>query len=164
MKWFLVIPGILVCLVLIIVIIGYLLPVKHTSSVQVSVPASPAETWARLADFSSYPLWRKDVKSVNVSSSVEWVEVNARGDSLPLKIVVLDPGQRLVTKIQGHGLPFGGGWEFRLKDNGGSTIVTITENGEVYNPLFRFVSKFIMGHDATLRKYAGFLERSFQKG
>ena len=163
MKWFLVILGILACFVLIIVIIGYLLPVKHTSSVQVSVRASPAETWARLADFSTYPSWRKDVKSVNVRSSVEWVEVNERGDSLPLKMVVRDPGQRLVTEIQGHDLPFGGGWEFRLKDNGGSTIVTITENGEVYNPVFRFVSKFIMGHNATLKTYAGFLERSFQQ-
>ena len=25
----------------------------------------------------------------------------------------------------------------------------ITEQGEVYNPVFRFVSRFIMGHTAT---------------
>jgi hypothetical protein len=72
-------------------------------------------------------------------------------------------GQRLVTQIEGQNLPFGGGWEFRLKNNGDSTSVTITENGEVYNPLFRFVSKFIMGHNANLRKYAGFLEESFRR-
>jgi hypothetical protein len=163
MKWLLIIPGILIGLVLIIVIIGYLLPVKHTSSVQVSINASPAEVWARLTDFSGYPAWRSDVKSVNVRSAVEWVEVNDRGDSLPLKIITLDAGQRLVTQIEGQNLPFGGGWEFRLKNNGDSTSVTITENGEVYNPLFRFVSKFIMGHNATLKKYAGFLENSFRR-
>jgi hypothetical protein len=33
------------------------------------------------------------------------------------------------------------------------TELTITENGEVYNPLFRFVSRFIMGHAATIEKY-----------
>ena len=163
MKWVLVILGVLVCLVLIIVIIGYFLPVKHTASVQILVSASPAEVWTRLTDFKGYPAWRKDVKSVDTRSPVEWVEVNDRGDSLPLKIVGQDPGQRLVTQIQGHNLPFGGGWEFGLKDNGGSTIVTITENGEVYNPLFRFVSKFIMGHSANLKKYAGFLDKSFQR-
>ncbi len=163
MKWVLIILGVLLCLVLIIVIIGYFLPVKHTSSVQVSINASPAEVWSRLTDFSGYPAWRSDVKSVNVHSAVEWVEVNDRGDSLPLKIITQDTGQRLVTKIQGHGLPFGGGWEFRLKNNGDSTMVTITENGEVYNPLFRFVSKFIMGHNATLKKYAGSLEQSFRR-
>ena len=163
MKWFLVIPGILVCLVLIIVIIGYLLPVKHTSSIQVSISASPAEIWARLTDFKDYPAWRSDVKSVNVRSSVEWVEVNGRGDNLPLKIITQDTGQRLVTQIQGQGLPFGGSWEYRLKSNGDSTIVTITENGEVYNPMFCFVSKFIMGHNASLKKYAGFLDKSFRR-
>ena len=163
MKWFLVILGILVCLVLITVIIGYLLPVKHTSSVQVSIRAAPAAIWARLTDFKGYPAWRSDVKSVNVRSSVEWVEVNDRGDSLPLKIVAQEEGQRLVTQIEGQNLPFGGGWEFRLRNNGDSTIVTITEHGEVYNPLFRFVSKFIMGHNATLKRYAGFLEKSFRR-
>ena len=66
-----------------------------------------------------------------------------------------------MTQIQGHDLPFGGGWEFTLKGNGGSTTVTITENGEVYNPFFRFVSKFIMGHSTNLRKYAGFLQKSY---
>jgi hypothetical protein len=162
MKWVIVILGILVCLVLIIVIIGYLLPVKHISSVQVSISASPAEIWTRLTDLKDYPAWRSDVKSVSVRSAVEWVEVNDRGDSLPLKIITRDIGQRLVTQIEGRNLPFGGGWEFRLKNNGDSTTVTITENGEVYNPLFRFVSKFIMGHDATLKKYAGFLEKSFR--
>jgi hypothetical protein len=163
MKCFLIIAGIFVCLVLIIVIIGYLLPVKHTASVQVSVNASPAEIWARLVDFKGYPVWRKDVKSVDVRSPEEWVEVNERGDSLPLKIVAREPERRLVTQIQGHNLPFGGGWEFRLMGNGGSTTVTITENGEVYNPVFRFVSRFIIGHSANLRRYAGFLEQSFRR-
>ena len=163
MKWFLIIPGILVCLVLIIVIIGYCLPVKHTASVQVSVSASPADIWARLTDFKGYPSWRKDIKSVDVRSAEEWVEVNERGDSLPLKIVAQEPEQKLVTQIHGHRLPFGGGWEFRLIDNGGSTTVTITENGEVYNPVFRFVSRFIIGHSANLRKYADFLEKSFRR-
>jgi hypothetical protein len=29
----------------------------------------------------------------------------------------------------------------------------ITEEGEVYNPIFRFVSRFIMGHTATIDSY-----------
>jgi hypothetical protein len=31
--------------------------------------------------------------------------------------------------------------------------LTITENGEVYNPLFRFVSRFIIGQTATMDGY-----------
>jgi hypothetical protein len=32
-------------------------------------------------------------------------------------------------------------------------IVQITEDGEVYNPVFRFVSRFILGHTRTMDFY-----------
>jgi hypothetical protein len=38
-------------------------------------------------------------------------------------------------------------------DGPGASIVAITEHGSVYNPAFRFVSKFIMGHTATIDAY-----------
>jgi hypothetical protein len=31
--------------------------------------------------------------------------------------------------------------------------VRITENGEVYNPLFRFVSRYVIGHNRTIDAY-----------
>lgn len=31
-----------------------------------------------------------------------------------------------------------------------NTPLAITEDGEVYNPLFRFVSRFLMGYDSTI--------------
>ncbi len=31
--------------------------------------------------------------------------------------------------------------------------VTITERGSVYNPIFRFMSRFIFGHTATVEAY-----------
>ena len=30
---------------------------------------------------------------------------------------------------------------------------TITENGEVYNPIFRFLSRYVMGYTATMDRY-----------
>jgi len=50
-------------------------------------------------------------------------------------------------------LPYGGSWSFELKPESGETRVRITEDGEVYNPLFRFVSRFVMGQTATLDAY-----------
>ena len=32
-------------------------------------------------------------------------------------------------------------------------MLRVTEHGEVYNPLFRFVSKFIIGHHTSLEQY-----------
>jgi len=31
--------------------------------------------------------------------------------------------------------------------------VAITEDGEVYNPFFRFMSRFVFGHAATLDEF-----------
>ncbi len=43
--------------------------------------------------------------------------------------------------------------EEELAAAAGGTRVRVTEDGEVYNPLFRFVSRFIMGHTATMDRY-----------
>jgi len=33
------------------------------------------------------------------------------------------------------------------------TLLTITEDDEVYNPIYRFVSRFIIGHTQTIDSY-----------
>ena len=37
--------------------------------------------------------------------------------------------------------------------------MTITERGEVYNPIFRFVSRFVLGHEKTINTYLSAFER-----
>ena len=162
MKWLLIIPGIIACLIIIIVIIGYTLPVKHTASIQIEVKAAPEIVWQRLIRFKEYPSWRKDVKSVTPVSETEWIETDKHNNKLPLKITVATAPRRLITEISGQGLPFGGNWEFRLQPGSTGTVVTITENGEVYNPVFRFISRYLMGHTSTIRKYGNYLQQSFQ--
>lgn len=162
MKLLLIIIGIIVCLIIIVIIIGYLLPVKHKSSVQVLIDAAPEKVWQRLINFKDYPEWRMDLKNVEVKSNTEWVETNSNNDKLPLKILTNKPLQTLITQFNATDLPYGGSWEFNLTPEGDNTMVSITENGEVYNPIFRFVSKFIMGHATSQKKYADYLKQSFQ--
>ena len=58
-----------------------------------------------------------------------------------------------MTVIADKDIPFGGTWDYRIEQDGTGSRITITENGEVYNPIFRFVSRFVLGHTATLDKY-----------
>ena len=58
-------------------------------------------------------------------------------------------------------LPFGGTWTYEVQPDVTGSAVTITEDGEVYNPIFRFVSKFIMGHKATMNGYLRALGKKF---
>jgi hypothetical protein len=162
MKWVLIVIGFIVCLVLIPLIIGYLLPVKHKASIVVTVNATPDIVWQRITDINNYPAWRKDINSVELVSPTEWIEINKDKQRLAMKRVIAEPIHRLMSQINDKNLPFGGTWEFVLQPRGNATDITITENGEVYNPFFRFVSKFIMGHTATLKKYGGYLQASFQ--
>ena len=63
----------------------------------------------------------------------------------------------LLTKIDDRSLAFGGTWSHDLVPSGTGTTVTITERGEVYNPLFRFMSRFVFGHTATMEGFLGAL-------
>jgi hypothetical protein len=65
----------------------------------------------------------------------------------------------VVSRIADRSLPFGGRWTFELSPAPGGTLLRITEDGEVYNPIFRFVSRFVFGHDRTINGYLEDLER-----
>jgi hypothetical protein len=50
---------------------------------------------------------------------------------------------------------FGGSWTWELVPTpAGGTRLTITERGEIYNPLFRLVGRFLYPPYATLEQYA----------
>jgi hypothetical protein len=44
-------------------------------------------------------------------------------------------------------------WTLKLEPMDGSTMLRITEQGEVYNPVFRFVSRFVIGQTRTIETY-----------
>jgi uncharacterized protein YndB with AHSA1/START domain len=156
MRIVLLLLGVVVGLALIVVVIGYLLPVKHVATVAARVPAPPAQVWEALTDVAAYPKWRGDVTSVEMlpadSGHVAWREVGKNG-AITFAIESAEAPRRLVTRITDKSLPFGGGWEYVLTPDGAGSRVQITEHGEVYNPVFRFVSRFIMGHTATASAY-----------
>jgi len=37
--------------------------------------------------------------------------------------------------------------------------LTITENGEVYNPLFRFMARYIFGYEGTIENHMAALKK-----
>ena len=148
--------AVVVGLGLFVVIVGYLLPVKHVAVVSARVPATPEQVWGALTDVAAYPKWRGDVASVEMlpadSGHVAWRE-RGKNDAISFAIEQAEPPRRLVTRITDKSLPFGGGWEYEVAPDGAGSRVQNTEHGEVYNPVFRFVSRFIMGHSATASAY-----------
>ena len=71
------------------------------------------------------------------------------------------PNQRMVTRILDTDLGYSGKWTYVLAPENGATRVTITEDGEVSNVLFRFMSRYVFGHTATLDGYLRSLAKRF---
>jgi len=64
-----------------------------------------------------------------------------------------------VVVIASKDLPFGGRWEYDVAPDGNGSRLTITERGEVYNPIFRFMARFIFGYTKTIEEYQAALDR-----
>jgi hypothetical protein len=82
-------------------------------------------------------------------------ETSQRGEVMVYALESVQPSQAITRRIATENLPYGGRWSFVFAPENGGTRVRITEDGEVYNPVFRFVSRFILGQTATLDAYLG---------
>ena len=128
MRWALLIGAVLLVVVGVVLIAGAMLPQGHLAS--------------RTRRFSR-PL-------PEIYAAVE--KLAGENDDVPIEVVERMEPTKLVTRVK-PGQPFGGTWTYEIASDG---TLTITERGEVYNPAFRFLSRYVFGHTATLD---AFLER-----
>lgn len=167
MKWMLLIVGVVLGASLLILLIGVLLPVKHVASRTQTFHAPPDHVWKTITSLSELTQWRKDLKRVEVlpdrNGLPSWKETDSHGNIIPFEVLESVPSQRLVAKIVDPALPFGGTWTYELRPTPDGSALTITENGEVYNPIFRFVSRFVMGHTRTMDDYLAALKARLEK-
>jgi transcription antitermination factor NusG len=67
----------------------------------------------------------------------------------------------LKARIRDTDLGYSGQWTYSFEAENGGTRVTIREDGEVSNVLFRFMSRYIFGHTATIDSYLTSLSKHF---
>ncbi|WP_138429052.1 SRPBCC family protein [Fodinibius saliphilus] len=163
MKYFLTILGILASIPLIVYGIGSFMPQSHTVSQQQTFDVPQQELWQLISDIKSYPDWRPYVDSVKVLSdsteALRWREYYREADSLPFEVVSSNDSSKFITKIADADLPFGGTWTYAIDSTAAGTQLSITENGEVYSPIYRFISSVFVGYDTTIKQYFNDLER-----
>ena len=125
--------AVLLLVVVLIAVIGAALPEKHTASRSVTIALPPDALFRLLTEIKF-------------------------GD-VPVRIERQESPSLLVTRVDGTDLPYGGTWTYRIAPAPGGSTLTITEDGEVHNVIFRFMSRFILGHYATLDAYIAHLLR-----
>jgi uncharacterized protein YndB with AHSA1/START domain len=145
--------------------VGLALPLKHSASRSTRFACPPQVAFDAISDWKRFPEWRSGVKSVeerlhSASISSGWIENTSHG-RIPLEVIELDSQHRLVTRIADPNLPFGGTWTWTIKslDDGRSCEMTIREDGETRNAMFRFMARFIFGYNSTMDAYLKDLDK-----
>jgi hypothetical protein len=150
----LVVIAAVVLLVVAVVGIGSLLPKRHSVSRSAAYRATPEQLFSLIAGPQN---WRPDVlryEAVAGNAGRELVRETTRdGETVTYELVDSVPPRSLKRRIATENLPYSGTWTYSLECNGANTVVRITEDGEVYSPIFRFMSHFVLGHTRTMDAY-----------
>lgn len=155
MKWLFLFLSVLIVVFGGVALIGFTLPENHIVSRTARLSAPPDTVWSLVTSVTEYPKWRKDIQRVEQIAGVPrltWREISG-SDRMTYEATVIEPKSHFVSHIADTGVSFAGSWDYSIEPDGTGTKITITENGEVYNPIFRFVSAYVMGQTATLDKY-----------
>jgi uncharacterized membrane protein len=159
-----IIIGILGLAVPLIALIGWRLPKQHSATRSILLHKTPDAVYAVTRDFAAMPKWRSDVREVTVTNTPEGrVHFREDGKNGPVNYELAEdvPGQRMVTRITDTDLGYSGKWTYVLAPEGPNTRVSITEDGEVSNVIFRFLSRYAFGHTASIDAYLNSLGKHF---
>ncbi len=149
----------LIAIILVVIGVGYALPQDHVAAATATFAAPVDRVFSAIVDVDAYPTWRDDVTRVEVlgRDPLRWRE-HSDGDAITFEVVERTAPTTLRVRVADPDLPFGGTWTYDLRPEGSGTRLTITENGEVYNPIFRFMSRFVFGHRATIDAFLAGLQ------
>ncbi|HEX4568709.1 MAG TPA: hypothetical protein VH138_18885 [Vicinamibacterales bacterium] len=134
MRWIVYAVSAIVLLGIVVTVIGAMLPKAHSASRTARIAMPPDALHALILKRIGEP------------------------QEYPLRVERNEPPSLVITRIAGERLPFGGTWTYRIAPVPGGSELTITEDGEVYNPIFRFMSRFVFGHYATMDAFIGKLQ------
>ena len=137
--------------------VGSMLPVRHKVSRMAHFNRPPDEIWGTITDFRGQASWRADLlraeRLPNRAGREVWQETDTRGQTLTIETVEMVPQRRLVRRITDDNLAFGGSWTMEIAEFGEVTSLTISEDGEIYNPIYRLVTRLMTGYAATIDDY-----------
>lgn len=162
MKIVLIIVGTLVGIGVVVVVVGSVLPKSHVASRMARYHAAPEAIWSTLSDFERYPDWAPEITSVTRLADRDghpvWEHAGPKW-KMPMAVTAFDPPRAMTLEIASNDLPYSGTWSYVVAPDKGETIVTVTERGEVANPIFRFMSRFVFGQTRTMDAYLEALGR-----
>jgi Polyketide cyclase / dehydrase and lipid transport len=156
LKWTAIVIVTFATIVLLTYLWGRALPEEHIAEGALDIAARPETVAAWIRDVDAQPTWRPGVKKIQVleraSDFVRYREDGSDG-SITYRLREAERDRVFESLIDDASLPFGGRWIIRIDPKSAGSQVQIREEGTVRPPLFRFLSRYAFGLDASLRKY-----------
>ena len=159
MKWLRLATAAIIGLVLIVVLIGLMLPRAHRATRVARFAQPPAAIFAAITGPQD---WR-GVDKFDLppdGGPRRWREQSGRR-SITFEEAASDPPRLYRSRIADKNLPFSGTWTWEITPTENGCTCRITEDGEVSNPIFRFVSRFVIGQTRTIDAYLNALGKKF---
>jgi hypothetical protein len=143
-----------VVLIAVVALIGALLPRNHHATRQARYRQKPEAIYFTLAG----PVdWRTDIKASGNLPDRDgrklWWEEDSHGHKVTYELIEDKLPSRRVTRIAEKNLPFGGTWTIEISPTNDGSVVRITEDGEIYNVIFRFAARFFFGYTSSIEGY-----------
>src|SRR5687767_10331374 len=132
MIWIAYIAGGIVGLIVLMALVGLALPRDHIAARRTKLASSPPDVWRAMTELAAKAAAR---------------------EGITYEVVEEVPHERRITRIADDKLPFGGRWIYELAADNGGTRLTITEDGFIKNPVFRFLSKTVFSTTSTIEKF-----------
>jgi uncharacterized protein YndB with AHSA1/START domain len=161
----LIIICLIILIVLVVLVIGLLQPTKHSVTRSIHLKQSPESVFALLNDPAKLPTWSSGIAKVVTLPNRDGKPVarlTMKWGGMEMLATELEntPPHRLVTAMRKEGGPTFGTWTYDIRAEGDGCRISITEDGELKNPLYRVMAR-VRGLDATVTRTLSDLATKF---
>jgi hypothetical protein len=148
--------GLAVLLALVVVVVGFGMtqPRHHVATTRAKYDKPPEEVWRVVSDYERWHEWNREITSVTPlpdQNGRRMIKVVGSWGTAPTALAVWNPPTQLRTEMNAGS--FSGSWTYDLRPTeDGGTLLTITEEGNVANPIWRAMMIF-HDNEASMREY-----------
>jgi hypothetical protein len=139
--------------------IGTSLPTEHHASCAASYQKPASFLFAVVDNDAASAIWRSDIGSIFLISgrgpTAVWRETDRHGNSITYRTVAYAAGRKLRRAVDfAPGMPFAGTWTYDFSPlDPRATRLTIVEDGQIYNPFFRFMARYAFGYTQSMHAF-----------
>jgi len=165
MKWLLLIPAVVLLVIVGLFVLGLLQPVKHSVTRSIRLNEKPEIVFAAVDNFDDLPNWSTSVLKVErlpARDGKSAARVTMKWGNMQMVMTQLErtPPTRLVVSAAKEGGEPLGTWTYELAGENGGCRVSLTEDGELKNPLYRAIGR-MRGLDANITQTLRDLAKKF---